>query len=208
MKESFETSYTGRELELDLLGEAVKPAARYEGKYRNFREAEELVKRNQPDGWDPSDPPVNPTAFPGDLYFVVSEVFKQELEHELADAEVGPRLLKNLELVAESGKLEFWNATGSDLDQNHGTDAFFTLSVPGSDTRNSLEVIATIDVTRNSDKADRGAKADTIIFLPPGASYDSLREEARQKLLGEAAKSIAANLVSKIERSLERRAAA
>jgi len=197
MGERFQ-EYRGMDLEMDLLGEGVKPAARYDGNYKNFRESVALVKENQPEDWDPGDPPVTPTTLPGDLYFSVEQAFAEELSREIQDA---PGLADKLSRFAREGKLRLWNASGSHLDKLHGVDAFFTLS-PYDDRRpGASEVVFTLDVTKNTEKTSH--KADQIILLNPEAvDYAHLPSNEKERLMHEYGKQIASGIVSKVERLL------
>lgn len=197
MRESFER-YSGVELEMDLLGEGVKPAARYDGNYKGFRESVDLVRANQPEGWNPEDPPAEPTSLPNDLHFAVLEALQKELEHESHEM---PGFAAALLHYAKEGKLRLWNASGSYLDKLHGVDAFFTFS-PYDDRRpGAQEVVYTIDVTKNTGKTDH--KADQIILLNPEAvDYAHLPSREKERLMHEYGKQIASGIVSKVERLL------
>ncbi|PIR89383.1 MAG: hypothetical protein COU07_00590 [Candidatus Harrisonbacteria bacterium CG10_big_fil_rev_8_21_14_0_10_40_38] len=173
----FET-YRGQDLEMDILGENVKPEAKYDGKYKQFKESLDLVKENQPEGWDPKDPPVAPTSFPSDLHLFVTEALEADGEKE--------------------GSLKFFDALGSHLDKLHGIDAFFTYEVEVKKGPRK-EAVVTLDLTENPKKADRGAKADVILYIPEGVNYEAMTSEEKEAFLDSYAKAIAAGLESQLK---------
>lgn len=154
--------YTGSELETDLLGEG-SPRARYEGKYKSYKEALNDVMANPPAYrdrkgneyvWDPENPPVLPSSFPGDLHFTVKEKLEESVDPDC--------------------QLRMYNASGSTLDKVHGVDTFFELITKGN------RFYVTLDITTNDDKLTH--KADVVLHVPR-EYVDSKDPEMRDALL-------------------------
>ncbi len=158
---------TGIDLEEQLLGEEVKRPARYDGTKKSFGEALNLVRKYQPDGWNPEDPPIAPTSFPSDFHLKVLEALEADLKNH-------------------EGKLTFLTARKSFLDRLYGTDLIVTFEpVKGR----IPEAIVTVDVTWDPDKKDKqDSKANVIVFFP--APYSELSESDREVILGNAAEEV------------------
>lgn len=163
-KSSISDRYTGKDLEADLLGEG-SPQARYEGKYKTYKEALTEVIQHPPAYrdrkgneyvWDPENPPLYPTSFPNDLHFTVKEELEKAIDPDC--------------------ELRLYNASGSTLDKMHGVDAFFEMISKGQ------RLYVTLDITNNPDKASH--KADVVLQIPP-EYVDSKDPELRETMLNE-----------------------
>lgn len=139
--------YSGRELELDLLGKpkfpreflvAMRKISEENGYVR--REAGmEVIRRHYPED------PTNPT-----------KDFARELRMAVLE-----------ELNLEDGdELGFYSAVGTAIDIFHGTDAWVDLAyrpVGMSRETAARHAIVTLDATLNQNKLDDGHKADIIV---------------------------------------------
>jgi hypothetical protein len=150
--------YSGAEMEMDTLSE-VAPAARYNGEYLRYKEAMILAGKNQPRGWNPEDPPLDPIKFPGEIHFLTSEELLNDPDFE-------------------NMTLRMYTSGGSAFDKLHGVDTFFTLSNEDGKT-----VFATVDVTINEDKARKGHKADVIILFPENFTDSDIYTTKKEKQL-------------------------
>lgn len=171
---SMHERYTGVEAEMDTLTE-VKPAAKYDGNYMEYQPALLLAGQNQPEGWNPEDPPEKPMPFPGEIHFLVKEMLESE--------------------GMDNYRLKLFTSAGSHFDKRHGVDAFFLLTSP-----QNKHAIVTLDVTINPNKERNKHKADVIIFFPDGFTDQELfdakkREQAEQPW----AEEVAALLTSRMK---------
>lgn len=145
--------YSGRELELDLLGKpkfsreflaAMRAISRENGYV--YRDAGmEVIRRHYPED------PTNPT-----------KDFARELRMAVLD-----------ELGLEDGnELGFYSAVGTPIDIFHGTDGWINLAyrpVGASRETAARHAIVTLDATLNQSKLEEGHKADIIIPDMPDA---------------------------------------
>ncbi len=188
--------YLGKDLERDLIQEVQLAAKDTGGEGMPFLQAVDLVRANQPPGWNPEDPPTSPTAFPSDLYLLVDERLKEKLSEEVNR---NPSLARALSGYAGGGRLAFCTAAGSQLDTRHKVDAFFELDFfdrVGAQVPPARRVFSTIDVTQNPAKAEHDVKADVLAYL--GGYMDASREE-RERMVQVIADEIAENLIEKLK---------
>ncbi len=197
-----EKKYTGHELEWDLLGYGVPHEARYDGRYLNFREAMKLVRDNQPEDWDPNDPPAKPTSFPNDLHFAVCEELERRLTEHQDD--LSPLVAGALQDAFTKHGVRMFNALGSHLDRLHGVDSFFEFSVPlnqRSLAEGYRQAVVTLDLTQNPDKAEHGGKANAVLYLPSFEDYTAMDAEKRADFMKRQAENIVSSLMFELKYS-------
>ncbi len=197
-----EKKYSGHELEWDLLGYGVPREARYDGRYLNFREAMRLVREHQPEGWDPADPPAHPTSFPNDLHFAVGEEITQRLAERSDD--LSPEVAATLSEALERHGLQLFNALGSHLDRLHGVDAFFDFTIPvarGAGLAGEKRITITLDLTQNPEKAERGAKANAVLYIPSFEDYTAMNPEERTNFMKRQAEGVVSSLIFELKYS-------
>ena len=90
---------TGHEFEEDILCRVSIEASVKSG-WRPYEEALGLVRKNQPKGWDPTDPPSHEAS---DLHCLVCDALGED----------------------DYSQCGLFTALGSSLDVHHGVDAFF-----------------------------------------------------------------------------------
>lgn len=196
MRSPFE-SYRGHDLEIDLIGKEVVPAARYDGTYLAFNEAVELVERSQPEGWKPEDPPA---GFVGDLHYTARELLPEcAARAGERHRRLSPPARERIRTLITEGTLRAFTALKSTLDVKHGVDIFFSFKVS-----NEPEVLATVDVTENPAK-EGGYKADVVVSFPPEHPYADLSLDERREAVSRYGREVAQIIVDKLaNRELDR----
>ncbi len=138
--------YSGRELEVDVLGKPKFPPA-YEAAYRRlahekggylpYHQAQALIREFNPD--DPTNP---------------KQDFARDARLAICDA---------LELDEEDmDSVKFYSAVGTALDIYHGVDGWFEIDCEDLKAGH-LHAEVSLDVTKRADKLDEGHKADVMI---------------------------------------------
>lgn len=175
--------YTGGILESDLFGEPSKEAKfdRAQDDYQGYEASLKYIRDHQAPDYDPTDPTRD---FANELHLQVAEYFQENF--------------------GEDCELRLCTAVKSQMDINHGTDAFFELDIPG---RRTLRL--TIDATKNPEKDN--PKVDYILFVESDDEMDREQYPDRYKnLVDRSARDIIASLkvqMKKQDLHHERRAA-
>ena len=181
--------YRGFELEVDLLGEGVKPEARYDGTRKEFSEAVKLVEENQEDGWNPEEPPENISQFCRDLQSTV-----QLKVDKLIEEERDPRYKTFLGEFASDKVIKVFNARKSHLDVQYGTDVLFELPLDEYD-----KAIAALDITKNRSKHERGHKTN-VFYVPDEINYSLLQYEQKKEFTNELTDSLANDIIDNLKK--------